>query len=221
MKTRTKLKFALALTILTLLIQGCSGMSLFATPTPTPTNTSTPTLTPTVTPSLTPTPTETPTPTFTPTPAPPLTILACSPDSDTPCPEEAVTIFSFFPGQKLAHGRTYSVDIPADTQIKFFIGWCTLTEDLLEPNLKEIEFVFDIDKEHFVHLLKGNYYTIKDEDDSTKSNYCYSVSGVTSGWESGRTYRITFGFEILGEINDGWDNYDSSDYTRTYKITSK
>ncbi|MEW5940830.1 MAG: hypothetical protein AB1750_14265 [Chloroflexota bacterium] len=220
MKTKFKTLFALAVPILLTASLGCS-ISFFAAPTPTPTHTSTPTSTATMTPSITPSPTATATFTATPLPEPPLDILACAPNSDAECPEESVTITSLFPGQTLRDGREYAVTITADKQIRFFLGWCTRTEDLLEPNLQEMEWVFTIDGESFVRLLKGRYYTSKDDSTPPNDIYCYSTSGVVSGWKSGETYRIAFGFNILGEINDGWDTYSPSEFIRTYIITVK
>lgn len=132
-----------------------------------------------------------------------------------------MSVNSLFPGQTLRIGREYSVTIPLDKQVRFSIGWCTLTEDLLEPNLEQIQFVLAIDGSNYAHLLQENYYTREDSTTPTGLKYCFGVTGVVSGWESGRTYRIEFGFTILSEVDDGWDVYPPGDVTHTYIITSE
>jgi len=210
MKTQLKSRFALAFTILTLASLACS-IALFSTPTPVPTNTPSPTAT------LSPSPTAPPV--LEPAPQSGLTIMACAPDSDVECPQESVEILDFFPDQTLEYETEYSLTISAGTQILFYVGWCVLYEDLLQPNLDNMKFVFDIAGEPFVHLLKGNYFTSNDGSTPPNDTYCYSVSGVVSGWQAGQTLRIAFGFFILSDIDDGWDVYPPTNYTRTYLIT--
>lgn len=149
-----------------------------------------------------------------------LDILGCNPVSE--CPESAVSIRSFFEeNEELLYNTEYPVSVSADTEVRFFIGWCTLEQKFLEENLKHIEFVFTVDGVSFIDQFKPRSYTIQDQTDSTKLNYCHSVNSVVSGWQKEKTYKIVFGIKYEEAIFDGWDTYEPGDYTHIYLISVK
>lgn len=148
----------------------------------------------------------------------PLDILGCNPVSE--CPDSAISIWSFFgEDEELEYNTEYPVSVPVNAEVGFFTGWCTLEQEMLEENLKHIEFVFTLDGVSFIDQLKPRTYTVQDETDSTKLNYCHSVNGVVSGWQKDQTYQIVFGMKYTDTIFDGWDTYEPGDYTRIYLIS--
>ena len=148
----------------------------------------------------------------------PLDILGCNPVSE--CPDSAISIWSFFgEDEELEYNTEYPVSVPMNAEVGFFTGWCTLEQEMLEENLKHIEFVFTLDGVSFIDQLKPRTYTVQDETDSTKLNYCHSVNGVVSGWQKDQTYQIVFGMKYTDTIFDGWDTYEPGDYTRIYLIS--
>ena len=149
----------------------------------------------------------------------PLDILGCNPVSE--CPETAVSIRSFFEeNEELLYNTEYPVSVSLDTEVRFFTGWCTSEQEILEENLKQIEFVFTVDGVSFIEILKPNTYTVQDQTDSTKLNYCHSVGGVISGWQQDQIYRIVFGMKLKATISDGWDTYGPGNNTRIYLIST-
>jgi TolB protein len=151
---------------------------------------------------------------------PSLDILGCNPVSK--CPDSAVSIRSFFgEDEELQYNTEYPVSVPMDAEVGFFTGWCTLEQGMLEENLKHIEFVFTVDGVSFIDQLKPRTYTVQDQADSTKLNYCQSVNGVVSGWQKDHIHRIAFGMKYEEAIFDGWDTYQPGDYTRIYLISAE
>jgi len=150
---------------------------------------------------------------------PSLDILGCNPVSE--CPESAV--IRNFPDEveELGYNTENPVSVPMDAEVGFFIRWCTLEQELLEQNLKHIEFAFTVDGVSFIDQFKPRTYTVQDQADSTKLNYCHSVNGVVSGWQVDHTYRIVFGIKYEEAIFDGWDIYEPGEYTLTYLISAE
>jgi hypothetical protein len=147
-----------------------------------------------------------------------LDILGCNPVSE--CPESAVSIWSFFgEDEELEYNIEYPVSVPMDAEVGFFTGWCTLEQEMLEENLKHIEFVFTVDGVSLIDQFKPRTSTVQDETDSTKLNYCHSVNGVVSGWQEDQDHQIVFGMKFEDTIFDGWDTYEPGDYTRIYLIS--
>jgi len=152
--------------------------------------------------------------------SPRLDILGCNPVSE--CPDSAVSIRSFFgENEILQYNTEYPVSVSLDTEVRFYIGWCTLEQEMLDDNLQHIEFVFSVDGTSFIDQFKTNTYTVQDDTDSTKLNYCHSVGGVISGWQKDQDYQIVFGMIFTDTIFDGWDTYEPGDYTRIYLISVK
>jgi len=148
----------------------------------------------------------------------PLDILGCNPVSE--CPESAVSIRSFFEeNEELQNNTEYPVYVSTDTEVRFFTGWCTLEQELLEENLKHIEFVFKVDGVSFADQLAPNTFTEQDQSDSTKINYCHTVGGVVDGWQKEHAYQIVFGMKFTDSIFDGWDTYEPGDYTYIYLVS--
>jgi hypothetical protein len=153
-------------------------------------------------------------------PSLPLDIFGCNPVSE--CPDSSVSIRSFFgEDEELEYNTEYPVSVPMDAEVGFFTGWCTLEQELLEENLKHIEFVFTVDGVSFIDQFKPRMYTVQDQTDATKLNYCHSVNGVVSGWQKEQTYQIVFGIKYEEAIFDGWDTYEPGDYTRIYLISAE
>jgi hypothetical protein len=145
---------------------------------------------------------------------PSLDILGCNPVSE--CPESAV--IRNFPDEveEMGCNTENPVSVPMD-EVGFSLNG-TLEQELLEQNLKHIEIAFTVDDVSFIDQFKPRTYTVQDQTDSTKLNYCHSVNGVVSGWQVDHTYRIVFGIKYEEAIFDGRDIYEQGECTLTYLI---
>jgi len=148
----------------------------------------------------------------------PLDIFGCNPVSE--CPESAIPIKNFFEeNEELLYNTEYPVSVSMNTEIRLFTGWCTLEQEMLDENLKHIEFVFTVDGISIADQLAPNTFTEQDQSDSTKLNYCHTVGGVIGGWQENQSYQIVLGMRFDDAIFDGWSTYRPGDYTFIYLIS--
>jgi len=113
---------------------------------------------------------------------------------------------------KLQAGVKYEVEIPYAENIGFNFGWCAASQDILEQNLKEIEFVFSIDGWDYLGAVASGYRTNDDGDP------CYFIGAVLRDWRIGETHEVKIGLKILNNISDGWQIYTPSSSVYTYII---
>jgi hypothetical protein len=187
--------------VLILAILACSSPAeLFATATPVPSNT--PTVTLTLTPTITPTA--------------PVDIIKCMYND---CPPS--TSIDAYLGQNITPQPNVEnyVEIPWTDSVQFFNGWCAKDKATLDENLKNIEFYFTINDTSYLDSLQGEYYDTPYTNDTTKTQQCYGIGGVTRNWEIGHSYMVKIGVRMTDTINDGWTNYPSgTSYPFIYRV---
>ena len=177
--------FALILAI----IACATPAQLIATQTPAPTNTPVSTNTP-IPPNIT-------IPAA--TPATPVTLYGCA---TTDCPS-AYTLTDYL-GDGLAQpGIQTTVKIPWTQPIHIYYNWCATDRNILDTNLKNINFIFSIDEVSYVQSLQGEYYDVKNYKNVSLVDSCYGVGGLASDWKLGDPHRVRLGLEITADINDG------------------
>jgi hypothetical protein len=187
--------------VLMLSLLACSSPAqLFATATPVPSDTPTITLTPSATT----------------TPAAPVNLIKCLYNV---CPPS--TSIEAYLGQNVTPQPNVEnyVEIPWSDSVHLFNGWCAIDRTTLDDNLKKIEFFFTINDNSYLDSLQGEYYTIPDPQDSTKTEYCYGVGGVAQNLVIGQSFMIKIGARTTDNINDGWNDYPSgTSYPYIYRV---
>ncbi len=191
-----------------LIILACSVNAPFLAPKSTPTSswTSTGTFT------------QTPSPTYTPssTPVPPVSIEACL--DSVNCPN-AVAINAYFPEGSVRDTNTVlPVDISYTDPVRFSYGWCTIDQQVLTENIKNIIFIFEIDGISYLDLA-GTGFTVRNFEDDPYSKYpCFSIGVVLNDWHKNDRHVVSIGMRVINEINDGWDSYPPSDMVYIYDV---
>jgi hypothetical protein len=158
----------------------------------------------TKTPTSTPTPAATATPTA--TPQPPLDLA--------PCPYYDMCSGSLFIHDLLPEDHqpdmAYSVDVPYDQPVSFYVGWIAMDYSILAQNMENMQFFVMIDGQNYWDdsmLGMPEPYVYENE---PNAEYATQAAGVEiSGWKIGQSHEIRVGYSMNEEINDGWDVYPS------------
>lgn len=96
----------------------------------------------------------------------------------------------------------------------WFFKWCTLTPELLENNLENMDVRFYVNNLQVPAEAVDSYKF--DLLSGWKCNYWNTVIG---GWASGASYELTLTYTITRQISDGQLSYPPGDYTHHLVIT--
>ncbi len=115
----------------------------------------------------------------------------------------------------------YSVTMDQQKIIFLSIGWCALSQSVLDDNIShlygEIEingYVIPNDQLHTYNsqIIKGKY------PDASEGLFCSDFGILASDWPLGE-YRVLEKIGFTQQINDGYHSYDAGTYTTEYAIT--
>jgi hypothetical protein len=129
---------------------------------------------------------------------------------------DARKVQDYFPGTNLTFSADYPLTLTTTDRVFFPLWWCTKTQAALDANLLAMKYVFTIDGVSYSQNMKRIYYT--QTDPTLGQMYCSSIGGAVAGWQPGRSYRITYGYEFTASVNDGWDTYPAG-HDMVYQFT--
>jgi hypothetical protein len=136
----------------------------------------------------------------------PFNLAGCGIASDC---SEVKTLQGFFPSDTkfMQKDVIYPITVDSSQSFRLMIAWCALSQPLLEDNLKQIQFVLDIDGASYVDQYKLQYSSRVDDKNRTWN--CYGGGVIFSDLALG-TYNILYGLRH-GTIFDGEVTYQAGD----------
>ena len=162
----------------------------------------------TLAPTIAPAPTITPIPLATNTPSVPggLVLQPCV-DRLTDCPDSS----HFITFIELGPPNEESFDMPSNTQLYVTVSWDAVDEATLEDNLANLRFILEIDGQDVFDEEFTFYETRPYILDETQIDSLKTMSATISGWTPQQAHTVHFGYEVLGEINNGRYGFDAGD----------
>ncbi len=99
--------------------------------------------------------------------------------------------------------------------------WCAGTQALLEDNLKQVRFVFDVNGVSYLDQARLQYSSQIFKNHPDQPWHCYG-GGVIFSKPAPGTYKIDFGIELLGTVFDGDETFGpGTDGILHFEVTVK
>lgn len=80
-----------------------------------------------------------------------------------------------------------------------------------------MEFFIRVNDEPIKNEDLFGYITIEETDGGLYPGFC--IGAAISGWQTGMTYKLEYGYVITGNIVDGWYDYEPQTILHTFYIT--
>jgi hypothetical protein len=167
--------------------------------------------------TATPTSTSTATSTATPTKTPiaPVGIIPCSVQDLCPDIPSAVTLA----GGSVAPNSPVAFSMPYDSPVYFGATWTAVDDAVLDTNLVQIHFIFEVDGQSYSNDAAVNRGQVPDVNDPSILRPAVFTGAVVNGWQLNVPHTIKIGFWFDNPVNNGWVDVASGPYVYTYNVT--